>query len=138
MWQKGQSGNLNGRPVRNEKEKANIAYFKKKLAQYSVEALEELYRLMNHSLNHEIVYKCCTYILDRYIGKEPLFDLEQEKNNVFKLEIVSVPGKEGMSEQDRKDIWEAENSILDDEQSGQEWDTGDILDEEWGNDVYHG
>ncbi len=95
-WTKGESGNKLGRPKRNEIEKQNIAHFKEQLKKYSVTALDELVELMQTSMNQEIRFKCCTYILDKYLGKNFAVEEEEQKqeDNKVCINLISVKGTE--------------------------------------------
>lgn len=72
--------------------------------------------------------------------KLDLFDEGKRKANVpITINLVTRGEEHIITQEEQKEIWEAENSIYDtDEPDNGEWDTsqGDILEDDWGNDVY--
>ena len=95
-WTKGESGNKLGRPKRNEIEKQNIAHFNGQIKKHYATALQELVELMQNSMNEDIRFKCCTYILDKYLGKNFVVEEEEQRqeDNRVCINLISVKGTE--------------------------------------------
>lgn len=126
-WKTGQSGNKKGRPRLDEVEKQNVSYFKQRLKEYSVHALEELFELMENSFNQDIKYKCATYILDRCYGKEFVAERMEEQNKDIKIQLITRQGTEvdqTLIDKEEQELWN--EAIMED-------DTDD-----WGSDIYLG
>lgn len=102
-WEKGQSGNKNGRPALNEKQKQNVAIFKKRLKEHSVVALDELINMMMTTTNQELKYKICTYILDKTYGKNFIAEQFDEKDDTININLIPVPSDRNIIYQDDTD-----------------------------------
>ena len=66
-------------------------------------------------------------------------DGKKRVNTPITINLVTKGEEHVITQEEQKEIWEAENSIYDtDEPESGEWDAsqGDILDDDWGNDVY--
>lgn len=126
-WKTGQSGNKKGRPRLDEVEKQNISYFKQRLKEYSVPALEELFELMTNSINQDIRFKCATYILDRCYGKDFVAEKLEEQNKDITIKLITRQGTEvdqALIDKEEQEMWN--EAIMED-------DTDD-----WGSDIYLG
>ena len=123
-WKTGQSGNKKGRPRLDEVEKQNVSYFKQRLKEYSVHALEELFELMTNSFNQDIKYKCATYILDRCYGKEFVAERMEEQNKDIKIQLITRQGAEvdqTLIDKEEQELW---NEAMEDDTD--DWGTDDI------------
>ena len=126
-WKTGQSGNKKGRPRLDEVEKQNVSYFKQRLKEYSVPALEELFELMTNSINQDIRFKCATYILDRCYGKDFVAEKLEEQNKDITIKLITRQGTEvdqALIDKEEQELWN--EAIMED-------DTDD-----WGSDIYLG
>lgn len=134
-WQAGTSGNPRGRPKRNEAEKKEIEHFKSRLKQYSVDALETLYHMMtSDKVDSATRYKCAVYILDRTYGKTlTAVEEAEEQDRIVTINIQQVGETYQMSEEDEREIMEAETDMGQAEELFSEWET----DEEWGDTIYN-
>lgn len=123
-WKTGQSGNKKGRPRLDEVEKQNVSYFKQRLKEYSVPALEELFELMTNSINQDIRYKCATYILDRCYGKEFVAERMEEQSKDIKIQLITRQGTEvdqTLIDKEEQEMW---NEAMEDDTD--DWGTDDI------------
>lgn len=138
-WQKGESGNKNGRPKLNEVEKKNVTYFKQQLRRYSKVALEELIKLMTNSVNEDVKFKCATYVLNHTYGKDFIAELDEQSNEQnITINLLSVGEQYTLTEQDKEDIEKAEQGIpLEKEEDMESWEM-DSTDDDWEQDVYDG
>lgn len=129
-WKTGQSGNRKGRPRLDEVEKQNVLYFKQQLKKYSVSALEELFELMEKSINQDIRYKCATYILDRCYGKDFVAERLEEQNKDIRIQLITMGETYQPNETDEQEIWNVENSA--------DWMEEDTTDDWGADDIYLG
>lgn len=123
-WKTGQSGNKKGRPRLDEVEKQNVSYFKQRLKEYSVHALEELFELMKNSFNQDIKYKCATYILDRCYGKDFVAEKLEEQNKDITIQLITRQGTEvdqTLIDKEEQEMW---NEAMEDDTD--DWGTDDI------------
>lgn len=124
-WKTGQSGNKKGRPRLDEVEKQNVSYFKQKLKEYSVPALEELFELMTNSFNQDIKYKCATYILDRCYGKDFVAEKLEEQSKDITIKLITRQGTEvdqALIDKEEQEMWN--EAIMEDDTD--DWGTDDI------------
>ena len=124
-WKTGQSGNKKGRPRLDEVEKQNVSYFKQKLKEYSVPALEELFELMTNSFNQDIKYKCATYILDRCYGKDFIAEKLEEQSKDITIKLITRQGTEvdqALIDKEEQEMWN--EAIMEDDTD--DWGTDDI------------
>lgn len=123
-WKTGQSGNKKGRPRLDEVEKQNVSYFKQRLKEYSVPALEELFELMTNSINQDIRFKCATYILDRCYGKDFVAEKLEEQNKDITIKLITRQGTEvdqALIDKEEQELW---NEAMEDDTD--DWGTDDI------------
>lgn len=123
-WKTGQSGNKKGRPRLDEVEKQNVSYFKQRLKEYSVPALEELFELMTNSINQDIRFKCATYILDRCYGKDFVAEKLEEQNKDITIKLITRQGTEvdqALIDKEEQEMW---NEAMEDDTD--DWGTDDI------------
>ena len=124
-WKTGQSGNKKGRPRLDEVEKQNVSYFKQRLKEYSVPALEELFELMTNSINQDIRFKCATYILDRCYGKDFVAEKLEEQNKDITIKLITRQGTEvdqTLIDKEEQEMWN--EAIMEDDTD--DWGTDDI------------
>lgn len=124
-WKTGQSGNKKGRPRLDEVEKQNVSYFKQRLKEYSVPALEELFELMTNSINQDIRFKCATYILDRCYGKDFVAEKLEEQNKDITIKLITRQGTEVdqvLIDKEEQEMWN--EAIMEDDTD--DWGTDDI------------
>ncbi|MGN8945944.1 hypothetical protein ACTNEF_12760 [Bariatricus sp. HCP28S3_E4] len=124
-WKTGQSGNKKGRPRLDEVEKQNVSYFKQRLKEYSVPALEELFELMTNSINQDIRFKCATYILDRCYGKDFVAEKLEEQNKDITIKLITRQGTEvdqALIDKEEQEMWN--EAIMEDDTD--DWGTDDI------------
>ena len=107
-WKTGQSGNKKGRPRLDEVEKQNVSYFKQRLKEYSVPALEEMFELKTNSINQDIRFKCATYILDRCYGKDFVAEKLEEQNKDITIKLITRQGTEvdqALIDKEEQEMW---------------------------------
>lgn len=114
-----------GRPVLDERQKADREILKQKFLEHSAEALETIVNIMRKSMDSTSRLKASTFILNKVIPEAFIFESEIENN----LTITLLPTGDvyQQSKDDEQEIWNVENGIDD--------DTSDAHDE-WGEEIY--
>lgn len=114
-------------------EKERKEQFDRELKEYSVECLHQVYQIATKALDMRTRLAANQYLIDKCFGKDyKALDngVESLTNNVT-INLVPTGRTYQQNEADEQEIWEVENSIIDD-------DTDD-LDDDWGeNDIYKG
>ena len=127
-----------GRKPLTQWERQQREQFKKKLQEYSIEALETVYRLTKTSLDSRVRLQAATWIAEKAMGKEFIaFDTEENLNAGNTTIRLIVQGNEYVpSEEQEQEIIDAENDFLGNAQDEQDiWDVNED-DEGWGEEIY--
>ena len=114
-------------------EKERKEQFDKKLKEYSIECLYQVYQIATKALDMRTRLMANQYIIDKCFGKDyKALDsgVESLASNVT-INLVATGETYQQNEDDEQEIWEVENNIIDDGTSD--------LDDEWGeDDIYMG
>lgn len=106
--------------------------FDEAIKQYSVDCLKQVYKIATNATDMSVRLKACTYILDRYCGRnyQILQEQEQEEQKNLDINLVIRQSKEINTEQIEEQIREVECESLEDDL--EEWNN----DDNWGDDIY--
>lgn len=108
--------------------------FDEAIKQYSVDCLKQVYKIATNATDMSVRLKACTYILDRYCGRnyQILQEQEQEEQKNLDINLVIRQSKEINTEQIEEQIREVECESLEDDL--EEWNN----DDNWGeSDIYY-
>lgn len=116
----------------NETERELKQNFDEAIKQYSVDCLKQVYKIATNAMDMSVRLKACTYILDRYCGRnyQILQEQEQEEQKNLDINLVIRQSKEINTEQIEEEIRTVECESLGDDL--EEWDN----DDNWGDDIY--
>lgn len=118
----------------NETERELKQNFDEAIKQYSVDCLKQVYKIATNAKDISVRLKACTYILDRYCGRnyQILQEQEQEEQKNLDINLVIRQSKEINTEQIEEQIREVECESLEDDL--EEWNN----DDNWGeSDIYY-
>lgn len=126
-----------GRKPLTQWERQQREQFKKKLQEYSIEALETVYKLSRNSLDSRVRLQAATWIAEKAMGKSYMaFDTEENLNAGNTTIRLIVQGNEYVtSEEQEQEIIDAENDFLGNTEDEQDWNVNEE-DEDWGSEVY--
>lgn len=126
-----------GRKPLTQWERQQREQFKKKLQEYSIEALETVYKLSRNSLDSRVRLQAATWIAEKAMGKSYVaFDTEENLSAGNTTIRLIVQGNEYVpSEEQEQEIIDAENNFLGNMEDEQDWDVNEE-DEDWGSEVY--
>lgn len=129
-----------GRKPLTQWERQQREQFKKKLQEYSIEALETVYRLSKtSSLDSRVRLQAATWIAEKAFGRGYVaFDTTEEKlndgNTTIRLIVQDNKYVPSLEEQEQE-ILDAENDFLNNTKDEQDWDVNEE-DEGWGEEIY--
>lgn len=109
--------------------------FDEAIKQYSVDCLKQVYKIATNATDMSVRLKACTYILDRYCGRNyRILEEEQEEpqQNQMDIKLTITKSKEINTEQIEEEIRTVECESLGDDL--EEWNN----DDNWGeSDIYY-
>lgn len=102
-------------------EKTQKQEFEKQLAEFSLQALKNVIRIANKSLDERTRLDANKYIIDRVIGRNfCLFDdLTEQDKKALRINLVTIGTKDGKESE-----------------SVEAWNTTQEQEDEWGGDLY--
>lgn len=120
----------------NETERELKQNFDEAIKQYSVDCLKQVYKIATNAMDISVRLKACTYILDRYCGRNYQILQEQEQEepqqNQMDIKLIITKSNEINTEQIEEQIREVECESLEDDL--EEWNN----DDNWGeSDIYY-
>lgn len=123
-----------GRPPLSRGTKNRKKEFDERLSAYSLSALDNVIDIADKAYNTETRLKANIFLLDKALGKSYALNGEENHNNELTVHLVTVGEQYTPTEQEKQDIWKAEQGLeFTKPDDMEDWETED---NDWGNDVY--
>ena len=81
----------------NETERELKQNFDEAIKQYSVDCLKQVYKIATNAMDMSVRLKACTYILDRYCGRNYQIleeEREEQQQNQMDIKLIITKSKE--------------------------------------------
>lgn len=102
--------------------------FDQNIKEYSVKALENIYKIANNAMDARTRLNANIWICEKAVGKDYTLFTEQNNNRDINVSLTIRQGKDVNNEEIVRLIKEVE------QEDDDEWDDN----KEWGNDIYYG